>query len=421
MEVNNMASIGFSLGTPMGKLSAQDMGVPDYVSALSKGFDMGAKPAQLTQQLLGQALQNKINTAKAKYAEDTVKASLDNTRTGTSLNNLKLQQLRNTMNQDLMFQDELNRAVGGQGYSTSPQASGQYNNNYSPNPKGIQSINDYSDNNMPAEGPGVAASGSAYDTFPGRRGKNNPALQVQQNMPVPGLQENISSGMKANKQILNEGNPSLYGIDEMYDKSPRYRKKLEALGYKKTQTTKYDSKTGAVNTITTLPSGKTEFSSTQGSQGDGSVPLTNNVKTYHETIVSAAPQAIKMIDDIIAAPSPVTPSLPFIGDINAYRPGARAEHAGLVALTGETLQKALGFTNTNEGLHQALTAVDRKTFESDSAYRERLNKLKDHIKDKVEGSKKVLKGGVSTTEAVRDASKVGGGELNYNPKTGRLE
>jgi len=60
-----MTSIGFSLGTPMGRLTAQDMGVPDYVGALSKGFDMGAKPAQLTEKLLGQTLQNKVNSAKA--------------------------------------------------------------------------------------------------------------------------------------------------------------------------------------------------------------------------------------------------------------------------------------------------------------------------------------------------------------------
>ena len=61
-----MPSIGFGLGSPMGRLSAQDMGVPDYVKALSAGMDVGAKPALLQSKMNESAAASQKNLMMSK-------------------------------------------------------------------------------------------------------------------------------------------------------------------------------------------------------------------------------------------------------------------------------------------------------------------------------------------------------------------
>lgn len=73
----------FSLGTPMGRLKPEDMGTPDYMTALAKGLELGNKPATMSQTLLASMLGNKINQAKAKYAEQQSLADLAYKRAGT--------------------------------------------------------------------------------------------------------------------------------------------------------------------------------------------------------------------------------------------------------------------------------------------------------------------------------------------------
>jgi hypothetical protein len=406
-------------------------GIPDYASAISKGLNNyinanKAKYAPQNEESLAQ--QNQI---AAQYAEPNAQMALK--KGGIDIQSvLQLMQQRQTaIDREKAFQQLLNG--GGQQSSwDGTQQSAQPANpaqpvsnspnmqdNYSPNPqddngignianvKGIQGINDYSDNGMPAEGPGVAASGSARDVFPGRRPNYKQQLaQGKGAMPIPqsqqpGLQQNITQGLQANKPdeanetILQPGNPNLAHINEMWDKYPQFRKDLEARGFKKTQETKFDSKNGITRITTTMPNGEIRQRVFGNTTEKGGVPLTNPVKTYHEMIVGSAPQAKTMIDEIIKAPSPVLPPT-FLGKL--YRPGARAEHTALVSATGETLAKALGFPNTDKGVELALNLVERGDNETDSAYRNRLEKLKKSIDVKVENSQKVLDTGISTKQ-----------------------
>lgn len=70
-------AIGFSLGQPMGKLSAQDMGVTDFPTAFARGVEAGNKPAQLSATLLGTHLTNALNRVKAQYAPEQAQAALE--------------------------------------------------------------------------------------------------------------------------------------------------------------------------------------------------------------------------------------------------------------------------------------------------------------------------------------------------------
>lgn len=80
-----MPTVGFSLGTPMGRLNAQDMGVPDFAQAIAKGLKLGYMPQQLQDEQTQRAFANKINQAKAQYAMQNEAANLAHTNAGTGL------------------------------------------------------------------------------------------------------------------------------------------------------------------------------------------------------------------------------------------------------------------------------------------------------------------------------------------------
>ena len=65
---------------PNMKLSAADMGVPDYADALRKGFQTSAdvyKPRRASEDLLAQMLANKMNQPKAERADEFAQADLN--------------------------------------------------------------------------------------------------------------------------------------------------------------------------------------------------------------------------------------------------------------------------------------------------------------------------------------------------------
>jgi len=67
------------------KLTAEDMGVPDYIGAMQKGFNLGASPKILAENLLAQKLSNAINSTKAKYAEQEAMQGLEAQKAQTAL------------------------------------------------------------------------------------------------------------------------------------------------------------------------------------------------------------------------------------------------------------------------------------------------------------------------------------------------
>ncbi len=392
-------AVSFNLPTTGRRIMPSETGIPDYISALSKGIDLGYKPRNLENEAYGKELANKINQGKAKYAMQQALADLQGTQTNTSNIAQQIQQRR----ADMERMSALRNYLSGGGSIPGSNAKTD-NSNWTPGhmtPHGFEgSIAPTNPDDFYANtGEDRQAEQEAVD----RIDRANAGRQNESFIPsAPSFEQKLKQGMQKEEEgkIVAKGNPQLARLNEIYDKYPQYRKELEGMGFKKTQTVKYDPKTGMTSIITTMPNGEVRVNAQGNINGNGTIPLTNNVKTYHETIVSAAPQAKKIVDDIIAAPSPSKPYI--LG--NAYRSGARAQHSGLVAGGAETLQKALGFPNTNEGLHQALKQIERQEWESDSAYRDRLRKLKEDIDSKVKNSKSVLKNGVSTSEESNNVS-----------------
>lgn len=130
---------------PNMKLSAQDMGVPDYMAALQQGMqgsqmasETVQKPRQLSEALLNSILQNKMNTPKAEGAQlafDTdigYKQALTNAANRPSQmtgETAQLFALRNSMNNpdDRKIVDDIlaRKAAGSSGTTVFDPASGQ--------------------------------------------------------------------------------------------------------------------------------------------------------------------------------------------------------------------------------------------------------------------------------------------------------
>lgn len=146
------------------KLTPQDMGGFDLGAAIRQGFGVNkdfqeAKimPQRLSEKLLDMHLQNKINSVKAKHQESLINAQINEHR----------QNIASKIFQQNLLRDALSAAGMGGG---SPIMQEDPNQDYTPSVSGrSQTSPDNSEYNVSAEGPGIAASTSAYDTFPGRR------------------------------------------------------------------------------------------------------------------------------------------------------------------------------------------------------------------------------------------------------------
>lgn len=84
-----MPTVGFSLGTPMGRLNAQDMGVPDLAMAIAKGLKLGYMPQQLADKQEADQLLNAKARPYAAGAQKMFDADL-----GLKEGNLSLLPLR---------------------------------------------------------------------------------------------------------------------------------------------------------------------------------------------------------------------------------------------------------------------------------------------------------------------------------------
>lgn len=321
--------------------------VPDLVGAISRGFTAGFQPRKQSEELLQSMLANKIQGAKAKLAPQMEQANLNHLLAQTqglgdehSLRGLRQQLLQQQVNQAL-YEQQLNQSLFG---------------------GGAQSTN-----------------------------VNPWQVQTDSSSFVPSLKDNISNGMSLpqlpqtsdqQSNIVNPGNASMYHLDELYNSDPRARQALEKRGFKQTQTTKYDPKTGMTTVLTTSPSGKVTLTSTGGTLGQGGIPLTNAVKTQQQNIITNVPKAVRLIDSIISKPSPI--------ELPGYRKGARKAHDALVKEAAETYAKAKGWPNTISSIHDAEQILGRGMMESDSDYRERLVELQNELNRNVEDANNTL-------------------------------
>lgn len=349
------------------KLDAADMGGFDLANALRSGFktysdfhEAKMKPKTLSEALLAQQLSNKINTAKAKYAEQNEQAGL---------------QLRQGNLGLLPYRQKLLEAQA--------QAAGY----------------------------GAEAAGRSNDfdkaMFDAYQSGSTPKSTTDEPLQMPSDEGRDFSNLNkpklpANTQVVNEGNANLSSFDELYDSSPYAKKMLEAKGYKKTQQTKYDPKTGVSTVITTYPSGKVTVSNAGGEPGGIAIPLTNAMKTQQQNIITNVPKVNRMIDSLVSKRSPMR--------FSPDRAGA-AVHNALVKEAAETYAKAKGWPNTNESIKAAAEILDRGNFESDVDYRKRLKELKKELdRNTVEAqstlypNRKTAASDVGAIEYIRDAS-----------------
>lgn len=73
-----------------------------------------------------------------------------------------------------------------------------------------------------------------------------------------GYAERPIAGEKQERVVVNEGNPSLYRLDKIYNDRPEFRDFVEKLGYKTTRSIKQSPETGQIFSEITYPSGRTE-------------------------------------------------------------------------------------------------------------------------------------------------------------------
>ena len=366
-------------------MAANIQGVPFRFtgSALPNFAESYNKPQSLAAKLLEAQLKNKHDSIINQFLPRSEEARIGSTEAETGLIPYRRKLLEAQANQAMMEYQQ-NQAIndalsGGSTYAKPPTTS--YDN---------------SGRNVSADGPGVANSASAYDTFPGRRAPTSQSAQQ--------LDQRPAQQPAQDSNIINQGNPELYSIDQLYDSNPLARMGLKRRGYEKKQETKYDPKTGVSSVITTYPSGKVTVISNKGTN-NFSVPLTNTIKTQMQGIISGVPKVNNKIDALKAAPSPT--------DIIGYKPDQRAKHDALVRETAETYAKAKGWPNTNESIKTAIEILDRHKFESDLAYRKRLDEIKISLGDDLANAEKTL-----NPEIFRQKKST---ELTFNPATGRLE
>lgn len=124
-----------------------------------------------------------------------------------------------------------------------------------------------------------------------------------------------------------------------------------------------------------------------GNDGN-TAPLTNTIKTQMQGIIAGVPKVKVKIDALKDAPSPT--------QLIGYKPDQKAKHSSLVRETAETYAKAKGWPNTNESINTAIKILDRHTFESDAAYRKRLDELKISLDNDYNDAKNTLSPGSVT-------------------------
>lgn len=192
-------------------------------------------------------------------------------------------------------------------------------------------------------------------------------------------------------QILTQGEPRLAAIDSLYDRNPLSRALLEKKGFKKSQKIEFDKKTGQTRIMTSYPSGKVTLQvlGSAGAAGDG-IPLTNAGVTRHQKIISSVDNAIPVLDKILNLKGFSAYPLSSLGIPSVFG-NKQAEYNSLVSQTLDSLMGAFGMPSTNEGLKSVRDQLEIRHFETPSAYRDRIRKLKKDLESRKQYSEKEVK------------------------------
>ena len=359
-----------------GMTGAQASGQPDYMKALQQGFQGAAdvyKPRKAAEDLLAQALQNKMRKPYADTAQQWYESALRKNNSGSGLTEEQAYKLAQENEQNRMFNEALanggnyrgasnNAPVVGNSPINIPRSSPE---NTPPNMPPLAPDNS-NNPNVSYDGPGVAASTSTRDTFPGRSGG---APKYAQNLNAESNQ-NEMPGMK--KEIANEGDQSKEYLNRMYDQHPEWRAGLKKNGYEKTQDVKFDPKTGISSIITKYPNGRVEVSHTEQTDDGFSAP-TPAVKTANQGIISAADNVLPVIKSLKKLKTPNA----FFG--KAFQAGINAKYEGKAGQAIDQLMTALKLPSVVESIHIVEKMVTRRSGETDDEYHGRLDNLMDDV------------------------------------------
>jgi hypothetical protein len=100
------------------------------------------------------------------------------------------------------------------------------------------------------------------------------------------------------------------------------------------------------------------------------------VKTLHENIIQLSPRAIKAIQGIKDIPSPKEP-----WGTGALWADQKAAHHKAVTAAAENYAKAKGWPNTKGSIEKAESILRRGNYETDAAYRKRLQGYQDELEE----------------------------------------
>lgn len=239
------------------------------------------------------------------------------------------------------------------------------------------------------------AEQEAIDRIDRSESGNN--FTASSSIPSVPLAQNIKQGLASNtknnnEQILSPGNESLSRINDIWENYPEYRKELEKRGLKKTQTVKYDPKTGVSSVITSYPNGKTTVKAS-GSTGENS-PSTMAIKTANQKTINGIRNARPIIEKLIKDTEKGNVPGQWIG--HYFHPDLQAAYYSDVIQSSDTLASAFGYPGTGEGLHKAEQTVIRKPRESDNGYVARLKSLLKDMDVREENAGSILTKGINT-------------------------
>ena len=208
------------------------------------------------------------------------------------------------------------------------------------------------------------------------------------------------------EQVITEGNPRLAAIDQLYDTNPLSREFLEKKGFKKKTEIKFNQKTGMTSVLTTLPSGRVTLKQVGDPKRDDGIPLTSNQITKHQNVVSSVDNVLPVLDKIKKLQDTPRWVVPFVGSGNE-----QAVYDGLVNQALDSLMGAFGMPKTDSGMKSVLEQVQIGHFESQAAYKKRIQSLIEDLKDRRKYS----------SNAAKKAIDLGGGSNESGFSSGEWE
>ena len=327
-------------------------GIGDLVENLGKGYSIGRMPDTMREEQEGRMRDNAIKAIQQKFLPQEKQAGLDNLKLDIS-----------AKKQAALQEALLNQAYG----------------------------DAYTKGGAQPSTPGLAqAPASTPQDFKGVQFRmNEPG--VNKGQPMTDNASRASGGFSHPSQssggeVLSEGSPSMYGLDNLYETNPMARPLMDKRGLKKTQDVKYDSKTGETRITTTWPSGRIEVQRSGGNAGG--VKNTNAVITKAQNTVNGVVNALPILDDLIADVKAGKIPGTLLG--GTFKRDQHANYASNISESAETLANALGYPNTEGGFLQAEKVVARDFGESDNNYEKRLIRLKEKMKKRSLNAKDVL-------------------------------